>query len=135
MYYSLSLLATSFIIGFIIFQVELNTSVIFTKLNPENASVVLRSIFPRFFMSIFAFSLISFVSLLLASIDGLVFYISTATILLSGACYFIIPATNNARDNGNDRLFSVYHNLSVVSTLTMLVINLISFFSYNVFIG
>ena len=135
MYYSLSLLATSFIIGFIIFQVGLNTSVIFTKLNPENASVVLRSIFPRFFMSIFAFSLISFVSLLLASIDGLVFYISTATILLSGACYFIIPATNNARDNGNDRLFSVYHNLSVVSTLTMLVINLISFFSYNVFIG
>ena len=135
MYYSLSLLATSFIIGFILFQVGLNTSVILTKLNPENASVVLRSIFPRFFMSIFAFSLISFVSLLLASIDGLVFYISTATILLSGACYFIIPATNNARDNGNDRLFSVYHNLSVVSTLTMLVINLISFFSYNVFIG
>ena len=135
MYYSLSLLATSFIIGFILFQVGLNTSVIFTKLNPENASVVLRSIFPRFFMSIFSFSLISFVSLLLASIDGLVFYISIATILLSGACYFIIPATNNARDNGNDRLFSVYHNLSVFSTLTMLVINLISFFSYHVFIG
>ncbi len=135
MYYSLSLLATSFIIGFILFQVGLNTSVIFTKLNPENASVVLRSIFPRFFISIFAFSLISFVSLLLASIDGLVFYISIATILLSGACYFIIPATNNARDNGDDRLFSVYHNLSVFSTLTMLVINLISFFSYNVFIG
>jgi len=134
-YYSLSLLATSFIIGFILFQVGLNTSVIFTKLNPENASVVLRSIFPRFFISIFAFSLISFVSLLLASIDGLVFYISIATILLSGACYFIIPATNNARDNGDDRLFSVYHNLSVFSTLTMLVINLISFFSYNVFIG
>jgi len=86
-------------------------------------------------MSIFAFSLISFVSLFLASIDGLVFYISIATILLSGACYFIIPATNNARDNGNDRLFSVYHNLSVFSTLTMLVINLISFFSYHVFIG
>ena len=135
MYYSLSLLATSFIIGFILFQIGLNTSVIFTKLNPENASVVLRSIFPRFFMSIFAFSLISFVSLLLANIDGLVFYISIATILLSGACYFIIPATNNARDNGNDRLFSVYHNLSVFSTLTMLVINLISFFSYHVFIG
>ena len=135
MYYSLSLLATSFIIGFIIFQVGLNTSVIFTKLNPENASVVLRSIFPRFFMSIFAFSFISFVSLLLANIDGLVFYISIATILLSGACYFIIPATNNARDNGNDRLFSVYHNLSVFSTLTMLVINLISFFSYHVAIG
>ena len=135
MYNSLSLLATSLIIGFILFQIGLNTSVIFTKLNPENASVVLRSIFPRFFMSIFAFSLISFVSLFLASIDGLVFYISIATILLSGACYFIIPATNNARDNGNDRLFSVYHNLSVFSTLTMLVINLISFFSYHVFIG
>ena len=52
--YELALLATGLTIGFILFQVGINTSVIFTKLSPENASVVLRTIFPRFF-SIFSF--------------------------------------------------------------------------------
>jgi len=132
LYISISLLANSLIIGFILFQVGLNTSVIFTKLSTENASVVLRAIFPRFFLSIFIFSFISFVFLFLASSEGLAVYISAATIILSGICYFLIPSTNNARDEGKDRLFSFYHNISVFSTLIMLVINFVSFFSYQI---
>ncbi len=132
MYISFSLLANSLIIGFILFQVGLNTSVIFTKLNPENASIVLRTIFPRFFLSIFFFSFISFILLFFSNFGGLIVYTSVATIILSGICYFLIPATNNARDNGNDRLFSLYHNISVISTLIILGINLISFFSYHI---
>lgn len=132
MYELLSLLANGLIIGFILFQVGLNTSVIFTKLSPENASVVLRAIFPRFFLSIFIFSFISFVFLFSANSEGLIVYISAATIILSGICYFLIPATNNARDEGKARLFSFYHNISVFSTLIMLVINFVSFFSYQI---
>ena len=56
-------------------------------------------------------------------------------IILAGVCYFLIPATNNARDAGNDRLFSIYHNISVFSTVLILIINLISFFSYQVHQG
>ena len=132
MYELVSLLTTGLIIGFIIFQVGINTSVIFTKLSPDNASIVLRTIFPRFFLSIFFFSLVSFISLYLSKSEGFVVVISIVTVILAGVCYFLIPATNNARDAGNDRLFSIYHNISVFSTVLILVINLISFFSYQV---
>ena len=130
MYETVSILANGLIIGFIIFQVGINTTVIFTKLNAENASVVLRVIFPKFFLSIFFFSLISFISLFLSSNKGVVVYFSVSTIILSGVCYFLIPATNAARDHGNNKLFSIYHNISVFSTVIILVINLFSFFSY-----
>ena len=135
MYDSISLLATGLTIGFIIFQVGINTSVIFTKLSPESASVVLRTIFPRFFLSIFFFSLVSLISLYFSENKGFVVSISIATVILAGTCYFLIPATNNARDKGNERLFSIYHNISVFSTLLILIINLISFFSYQVHHG
>ena len=128
----ISLLANSLIVGFITFQVVINTAIIFTKLDAENASVVLRAIFPKFFLTIFVLSFISFISLYLSSNKGLVLNLSAITIILAGICFFIIPATNDARDMGNDRLFSIYHNISVFSTLIILVINLISFFSYQV---
>ena len=127
-----SLIANGLIVGFIIFQVGINTMVIFTKLNAENASVVLRAIFPRFFLSIFFFSLISFISLYLSKNEGFVIFVSVATVILAGVCYFLIPATNNARDVGNNRLFSIYHNISVFSTVLILIINIISFFSYQI---
>ena len=131
MYEIVSLLANGLIIGFIIFQVGINTMVIFTKLNAENASVVLRAIFPRFFLSIFFFSLISFISLYLSKNEGFVIIVSVATVILAGVCYFLIPATNSARDVGNNRLFSIYHNISVFSTVLILIINTIAFFSYQ----
>ena len=127
-----SLIANGLIVGFIIFQVGINTMVIFTKLNAENASVVLRAIFPRFFLSIFFFSLISFISLYLSKNEGFVIFVSVATVILAGVCYFLIPATNNARDVSNNRLFSIYHNISVFSTVLILIINIIAFFSYQV---
>ena len=127
-----SLLANGLIVGFITFQVVINTAIIFTKLDAENASVVLRAIFPKFFLTIFIISFISFISLYLSSNKGLVLNLSAITIILAGICFFIIPATNDARDTGYDRLFSIYNNISVFSTLIILVINLISFFSYQV---
>ena len=132
MYELVSLLSNGLIVGFITFQIGINTAIIFTKLDSENASVLLRAIFPKFFLTIFVFSSISFISLYLSSNKGLLLNLSAITIILSGVCFFIIPATNDARDRGNDRLFSIYHNISVFSTLIILVINIISFFSYRV---
>ena len=132
MYELVSLLSNGLIVGFITFQIGINTAIIFTKLDTENASVLLRAIFPKFFLTIFVFSSISFISLYLSSNKGLLLNLSAITIILSGVCFFIIPATNDARDRGNDRLFSIYHNISVFSTLIILVINIISFFSYRV---
>ena len=132
MYELVSLLATGLTIGFILFQIAINTSVIFSKLSPEDASAVLRTIFPRFFLSIFFFSLISFISLYLSKNEGFAVITSVATVITASVCYFLIPVTNNARDAGNNRLFSIYHNISVFSTLIILVVNIISFFSYQV---
>ena len=132
MYELVSQLATGLTIGFILFQIAINTSVIFSKLSPEDASAVLRTIFPRFFLSIFFFSVISFISLYLSKNEGYPVITSVATIIIASVCYFLIPVTNNARDAGNNRLFSIYHNISVFSTLIILVVNIISFFSYQV---
>jgi len=132
MYELVSLLSNGLIVGFITFQIGINTAIIFTKLDTENASVLLRAIFPKFFLTIFVFSSISFISLYLSGNEVLVLNLSAITIILAGVCFFIIPATNDARDKGNDRLFSIYHSISVFSTLIILVINIISFFSYRV---
>ena len=132
MYELVSLLSNGLIVGFITFQIGINTAIIFTKLDSENASVLLRAIFPKFFLTIFVFSSISFISLYLSGNEVLVLNLSAITIILAGVCFFIIPATNDARDKGNDRLFSIYHSISVFSTLIILVINIISFFSYRV---
>jgi hypothetical protein len=39
-------------------------------------------------------------------------------------CYFIIPKTNQARDEKNDTLFKRLHTLSVSLTLLVLFLNL-----------
>ena len=122
----LSSLANGLIIGFILFQIGINTPIILTKLTPESAIIVLRTIFPRFFLSIFFFSFISFISLFMSTLTGLVVNISIVTIILASVCYPIIPATNNAKDAGNDGLYSFYHNISVFSTMIFLAVNLIS---------
>ena len=90
-----SLLANGLIVGFITFQVGINTAIIFTKLDTENASVVLRAIFPKFFLTIFVFSFISFISLYLSSNKGLVFNLSAITIILAGICFFIMGPDSN----------------------------------------
>ena len=115
----ISLLANGLIVGFITFQVVINTAIIFTKLDAENASVVLRAIFPKFFLTIFAFSAISFMSLYLSSNKGLLLNLSAMTIILAGACFFIIPATNDARDRGNAEDL---HGCGRVKVLTVFVI-------------
>ncbi len=55
----------------------------------------------------------------------LIFMISAWLMLL---CYFIVPATNRARDSGNQKRFSLLHTLSVVSTIAVLLINLLWIF-------
>ncbi|MDC0494499.1 hypothetical protein OAN87_00530 [bacterium] len=46
--------------------------------------------------------------------------------LLAISCYLLIPSTNKARDEGNDKRFRWLHRASVSMTLVILLANSIS---------
>ena len=128
MYSNLPLLLHGIIVGFILFQTVLLTPIVFKVLKSSAVSVLLRNIFPKFFISIFFISFFIFGFVFFQKTGYSVYYANIITICLSGLCYVLIPHTNSARDDGNSSLFSFYHNISVVSTLLMLVINISVFF-------
>ena len=128
MYNHISLLFHGIIVGFILFQTALLTPIVFKVLKPSAVSVLLRSIFPRFFISIFFISFFIFVLVFFKKTDYSSYFVNVTTLSLSGLCYFLIPHTNRARDDGNNSLFSFYHNISVFSTLLILIINISVFF-------
>ena len=47
------------------------------------------------------------------------------TVCFSLVCYLMIPATNKARDEGNDKKFKLLHRLSVIFTMIVFFINII----------
>jgi len=61
---------------------------------------------------------------LLKSYSTIQLTVSTLTIILMGTCYIIVPATNRARDIGNDLNFKRLHTVSVALTLIVLLVNL-----------
>jgi hypothetical protein len=49
--------------------------------------------------------------------------VSFITVALMGICYAIIPATNSAKDLGDETAFKRLHRLSVILTVTVLCLN------------
>ena len=128
MYNHISLLFHGIIVGFILFQTALLTPIVFKVLKPSAVSVLLRSIFPRFFISIFFISFFIFVLVFFKKTDYSSYFVNVTTLSLSGLCYFLIQHTNRASDDCNNSLFSFYHSISVFSTLLILIINISVFF-------
>ena len=50
--------------------------------------------------------------------------IAGATTVFAIVCYVIIPATNRATDEGNQKLFNALHRISVSLTVVMLLLNI-----------
>lgn len=119
----LLILLSGLICGAIFFQTSIIAPSVFKTLDADNASPFLRTIFPKLFVMI---AFLSAIGLTIAFMQDnlkliLIFMISAWLMLL---CYFIVPATNRARDSGNQKRFSQLHTLSVVSTISVLLINL-----------
>ena len=115
-------------VGMIIFQSALNAPTIF-KAFPENeAGPFLRLIFPKLFSCVFFVSVFGFLlSLFFASVLFQASFLFSA--LLMAICYLVVPATNIARDTGNDSSFKRLHTISVVLTIFTMLSNLsIAFF-------
>ena len=120
---ALLILLSGLICGAIVFQTSIIAPSVFKTLDADNASPFLRAIFPKLFVMI---AFLSAIGLTIAFMQDnlkltLIFMISAWLMLL---CYFIVPATNRARDSGNQKRFSQLHTLSVVSTISVLLINL-----------
>ena len=113
------------IAGIIVFQVSIIAPTMFKKLKIEDFGTAIRSIWPKFF-ALICFLALASIGVMLISTDGNNIHlgISGFTLLASGICYGIIPATNRATDAGNSKKFDLLHKLSVWLTVAILLANI-----------
>ena len=107
--------------GAIIFHTSIIAPTVFKTLGPPEAKVFLRTVFPKLFNKLVVLGLIM---LLLYFFEMGNLYIALVTIILPFVCNQLIPATNRARDDGNNKVFSRLHTISVLLTLIVLLSNL-----------
>ena len=113
--------------GTIVFHSAIVAPPVFRTLGERDASVFLRTIFPKFFLFL---TLINVVNVLLALIDGQfgVMVMAAISAVLMGIAYGIIPMTNRSRDEGLQQRFSQLHRVSVLLTVAVLSINVVAAF-------
>ena len=111
--------------GVILFQSFVVASSIFKVLPEDNAGILLRNLFPKFFQFLAALAL---AALTIGLVNGLEFFplvfMQLANFIFFVVCYSLIPATNRARDEDNKKRFGILHTVSVLLTLLALIINL-----------
>ena len=110
--------------GVILFQSFVVASSIFKVLPEDNAGILLRNLFPKFFLFLAALAL---AALIIGLAYGLEFFplvfMQLANFVFFVICYSLIPATNRARDEDNKKTFGLLHTVSVL--LTLLALSLI----------
>ena len=120
------ILISGLVCGLIIFQSAFVAPTVFRDLPEESRPAILRSLFPKLFKSIIIAGLLL---TLLAFLEGsnliIVYCVGVFTFLAGLICNSMIGATNRARDDGNDKLFSTLHRISVLLTVSVLLTNLI----------
>jgi len=113
--------------GTIVFHSAIVAPTVFRTLSEHDASVFLRTIFPKFFVFLTFVNVINF---FLALIDGqfAVTVMAAISAVLMGIAYGIIPMTNRSRDEGLQQRFAQLHRVSVLLTVAVLSINVVAAF-------
>ena len=113
--------------GTIVFHSAIVAPTVFRTLGEHDASVFLRTIFPKFFVFLTFVNVINF---FLALIDGqfAVTVMAAISAVLMGIAYGIIPMTNRSRDEGLQQRFAKLHRVSVLLTVAVLSINVVATF-------
>ena len=113
------------IVGFILLQTAIVAPTLFKKLEIKDFGVVIRALWPKFFMWLTVFGAASVVDLYFHDDPSLIHYgIAGSTAVFALICYLIIPATNRATDEGNEKLFKILHKVSVYLTVIILLANI-----------
>ena len=111
--------------GIILFQSFIVASSIFKVLPEDNAGILLRNLFPKFFQFL---AVLALAALIIGLVYGLEFFplvfLQLVNFIFFVVCYSLIPATNRARDEDNKKTFGMLHTVSVLLTLLALIINL-----------
>ena len=120
-----NIICSGIISGMILFQTSIIAPTVFKTLELNQIRDLLRNIFPKLFKAIASVSLISFLLSLYFGAPYMIQYlVSFLTMVLPLICLSIIPATNKAKDEGDNKLFSALHKVSVSITMIVLIINL-----------
>ena len=123
--YDYLIFVAGIICGIVLFQSSIIAPTVFRVLDLEDAGAFLRKVFPRFFRLIMACSVLMLVLVVLSdSSDKSSFMIPVANLVFSGVSYLVIPATNRAQDDGEEKKFKALHSLTVALTLLMLILNI-----------
>ncbi len=113
------------IVGIIILQTSIVAPTLFKKLEIKEFGVVIRALWPKFFIVLTLLGGTTLISLYFEQDSTAAHYaIASATTLFALICYIIIPITNRANDEGNDKLFNLLHKISVYLTITILLLNI-----------
>ena len=116
-------------VGMILLQTAIVAPGLFRTLEIEDFGRSIRNLWPKFFISL---AMVGFLGTMMLYLDGDTathrYIITGLTFFLSSICYLIIPATNKATDEGNQRRFDILHRLSVSFTLLMLIANIAYYF-------
>ena len=125
MLFNLELVISGTICGIILLQTSVIAPSVFKYLDQSQTRDLLRAIFPKFFLFIL---ILASLSLMVGILNNVKFdiqiIISSLTVALSILCYIIIPSTNEAKDKNNQKKFKFLHNVSVISTVIILITNL-----------
>lgn len=121
----LPILLSGIIVGMIMMQVSIVAPAIFKLIAMKDAGPFLRSVFPKLFLSVLILSIISFLfTYFYGDDDKAPLIASLVTAVAMTICYVIVPATNTAKDSGNENLFKKLHSASVLLTVIALIVNL-----------
>jgi len=122
---NLESIISGIICGIILLQTSVIAPSVFKYLNQNQTRDLLRAIFPKFFLFILFLGLFSLVIGLINDLHfDIQLMVSSLTVVLSIICYFIIPATNAAKDNNDQNRFKILHKISVLSTVIILIANI-----------
>ena len=113
------------IVGIIVLQTAIVAPTLFKNLDIKDFGKVIRALWPKFFVFLSVLGAATLVALFLEDAASTARYvIAGMTTLFAVVCYAIIPATNRATDEGNQKLFNILHKTSVYLTVIMLLINI-----------
>ncbi len=113
------------IVGIIVLQTAIVAPTLFKNLDIKDFGKVIRALWPKFFLFLSVLGAATLVALFLEDAASTPRYvIAGMTTLFAVVCYAIIPATNRATDEGNQKLFNILHKTSVYLTVIMLLINI-----------
>lgn len=110
--------------GIIVFQTAIIAPVLTTSLTSDVFSSVVRTIWPRFFLTLAIIGCCSLlVEILTNDASNVRISVIVLTIFLPAICYGLIPVTNAATDTGRKAQFKVLHATSILLTISSLLLS------------